>query len=377
MQAKPSVKTLNPLFGCGPVRKPTGWSLKEIVYEAGRSHRSAYGVGRLEVLEDHVRQSLNIPQNYKVAFLTGSATAAMEAGLWNLIGAADLTLFDFDTFANRWADDVKAQLKPSIHINHISIEFGQTYAFLDYNPADDLLFCWNGSTSGMNMPSLDWLAENRTGLVFCDATSAAYCVPLPFEKLDVTAFSFQKGLAAEAGLGCLILSEKAYNRLMSYTPIWPIPRLLRIKDGNYAVFQGKLLNTPSMFCIEESIYCHRFFNKQLTYDYVQNNKKVIQKCLNQTSFFKNVVEQEAYRSCCTGVFQIIDKEFLKKEETDQRKVLSKMSHLLNDEEIAFDFINHPSQPPSLRIWLGSTMEAENIERLFPWLNWAYETVRRS
>lgn len=374
MHNKPSLKTLNPLFACGPVRKPTGWSITEIVYESGRSHRSAYGVSRLETLEYLVRESLDVPKNYKVAFLTGSATAAMEAGLWNLIGVQNLTLFDFDTFSNRWLDDIETQLKPNIDIEHVLIGFGETCSFSDKNPENDVLFGWNGSTSGMKMPNLDWLDKKRTGLVFCDATSAIYCEPLPFENLDVTAFSFQKGLAAEAGLGCLILSEKAYNRLLSYKPIWAIPRLLRLNDGNQAVFQGKLLNTPSMFCIEEIIYCHRFFYKQKTYQHVQSNKKIFQKCLDQSSIFKNVIAQESYQSSCTGVFQIDDYAFVQKDEGHQRKILSKMLQILHDEGIAYDFLNHPSQPPSLRIWLGPTMEAGNIERLFPWLNWAYESV---
>jgi phosphoserine aminotransferase len=374
MAEKPSSKTLSPLFGCGPVRKPHGWSLCDITYEPGRSHRSGFGVGRLETLEKHVRHALDIPKNYKVAFLTGSATAATEAGLWNLIGTTELTLFDFDTFANRWLNDIVSELKPSKHINHISINFGESYTFHDEHPENDLLFCWNGSTSGMIMPNLDWIDESRTGLVFCDATSATYCTPLPFEKMDVTTFSFQKGLAAEAGLGCLVLSEKAYDRLLAYDPQWPIPRLLRIKDDDCAVFQGKLLNTPSMFCIEEIIYCHQFFNKQSTYDFVQNNKKVFQNCLHQTSIFKNVIDDDVYQSCCTGVFQIIDSVFLRLDEKDQRKILSKMGQRLHDEKIAFDFINHPTQPPSLRIWLGPTMDPQNIEQLFPWLVWAYKSI---
>ena len=371
---KPNIKTKSPLFGSGPTKKPEGWHLPSLSYVSqGRSHRSQFGINILNTLEDTVRENLDIPKNHKVAFVTGSATAAIEAALWNLIGINNITIFDFDTFADRWALDIKDQLKPNVDIEHIKIKFGEAYHFQDNTPQNDILFCWNGSTSGLMMPHLSWLQENREGLVFCDATSAAYCSPLPFEKLDVTAFSFQKGLGSEAGLGCLVLSPKAYKCLEKYTPSWPIPRLLRLNDSNRDVFSGKLLNTPSMLTIEEIIYCHTFFDKKQAYTKAQENKKVFERCLKESSIFKHALQDENYRSCSTGVFIIQQPNFLTLDDHEKHQIINKMAKTLADENVAYDFANHPSQPPSFRIWLGHTISCEDIKTLFTWLTWAFNS----
>lgn len=373
MHRKPLHRTSSPFFGSGPVKKHNLWDIRNIhSSQVSRSHRSDYGVGRIQKLESCVRENMHVPRTHKICFINGSATAAMESALWNVIGQNNLTILDFDTFAKRWACDVIEQLKPNITIQNIDIPFGSHYQFEDLNPDHDLLFCWNGSTSGMMMPHLNWLQQNRKGLVICDATSAAYCSVLPFEQLDITAFSFQKGLGGEASIGCLIVSEKAYQHLMAYTPQWPIPRLFRLKDDGFDIFDGKLLNTPSMLCLEEIIYAHQLFQSTHSYDVVQQNKAIFQKCLDEFEFFENVVSDPLYRSCSTGVFKIVREQFKSKNTAEQYAILRKIVSLLGEEKIAYDFMNHPSQPPSLRIWLGYTMNAQDIEIAFSWLEWALQ-----
>ncbi|MBP9752225.1 MAG: aminotransferase class V-fold PLP-dependent enzyme [Proteobacteria bacterium] len=373
MFQKPFIKPKNPCFGAGPVRKPNGWDISLINTEIlGHSHRSEIGVSRIQDVVDATRDALHIPKDYYVALVVGSATAAMESALWNLVGAFDIRVLDFDTFSKRWANDILKELKPSCAVKVDVTPFRSIPELIDTNSKEDLLFCYNGSTSGVLMPSLDWLSSKREGLVMCDATSAAYSVPLPFKKLDVTAFSYQKGLGSEAGLGCLVLSPKAYARLQTYTPNWPIPRILRLKDGDNAVFSAKLLNTPSLLVLEEILFCHSIYNAESAYKTSRDNQNVFKTCLNQSTLFQHVLKDEALQSCCLGVFSIIDPAFLKLNEGDQRKVLSQMTSLLKQENVAYDFINHSEQPPSLRIWLGPTMDKSDIEKLFPWLEWAYQ-----
>ncbi|CAO5678108.1 MAG: Phosphoserine aminotransferase [Holosporales bacterium] len=366
------IKPNNPCFGSGPVRKPKKWDISLIDTKIlGQSHRSQTGIKKIEEVVNATRDALLIPKDYHVALLVGSATAAMEAALWNLIGAADVRIFDFDTFSKRWADDITHQLKPEKTVHIDTTPFGKNPLLEDKNSQEDLLFCLNGSTSGILIQSFDWLLKEREGLVFCDATSAAYIAPIPFLNLDVVAFSYQKGLGSEASLGCLVLSPKAYERLNSYSPKWPIPRILRLKDGHNAAFSAKLLNTPSLLVLEEILFCHSIYDRDDALQTAKNNRATFNHCLNESKIFSPIVKNDVFQSYCTGVFTISKDVFLNKSEADQRMILSKMALLLKEESVAFDFVNHLEQPPSLRIWLGPTMDETDIKKLFPWLEAAF------
>jgi phosphoserine aminotransferase len=299
----------------------------------------------------------------------------MEAALWNLVGTNPLKIFDFDTFSNRWAMDVLKQLKPDCSVQIEKTPFGEIPNLEDSNSDEDLLFCWNGSTSGVMIPSLEWLIKERTGLTFCDATSAAYATPIPFEKLDVIAFSYQKGLGAEAGIGCLVLSPKAFKRLKSYTPSWPIPRLLRIKDGNEDVFNAKLLNTPPLLVLEEILYCHSLYDAGHAYATVIKNKAMLYKCIEKSPLFVPLIHDQQYQSSSTGIFIINDETYNSADSAIKKQKLSLIAKHLSDENVGYDFLNHAEQPPSFRLWLGPTMESSDIEKLFPWIEWAYHQTK--
>ncbi|CAO4842623.1 MAG: Phosphoserine aminotransferase [Holosporales bacterium] len=371
MIEKPKDKPNNPRFGSGPVRKPKGWSFDSLSTEMlGRSHRAYDGVALIHTLEEEVRQALNVPKDFKVAFLVGSATGAMEAALWNLIGAADVRIFDFDTFSNRWALDILEQLNPRCLVHVQKTLFGEIPVLEDLIPQEDLLFCYNGTTTGCMIPNTDWIQEKRDGLVFCDATSAAYCFPLDYEKLDVIAFSFQKGLGAEAGLGCLMLSPKAFDRLQTYKPSWGLPRLFRLKDGSNAVFDAKLLNTPSILTIEDILLCHWLFDQEKAYKNVLSNKRAFDYYLESSTFFEHPLERRSFQSLSTGI--MVAKHLKVKPDDFKARIFATMAKLLRAENVALDIVNHAEQPPSLRIWLGPTIPDQDLEALFPWLEWAYK-----
>jgi phosphoserine aminotransferase len=366
---KPHTKPSDVRFGSGPVRKPKNWSIESLdLTFLGRSHRAQDGVEFIQNVVSAIRKTLLIPNDYYVGLMVGSATVAMEAALWNLVGTNPLRVLNFDTFSNRWAMDVLKQLKPSIPVCNEMTTFGKIPSFKDENLEEDLLFCYNGSTTGVMVSDLNWVQEKRNGLIFCDATSAAYCIPLPFSKLDITVFSFQKGLGAEAGIGCIVLSPKAYERLNQYEPIWPIPRILRIKDGMNAIFEGKLLNTPSQLCLSEILYCHELFEKKNSFECVQKNKKAFDEALSCSLYFKPIIQDKKYQSFSTGI--IVLKE--RKSPEEEKRIFQKISQYLRDENVAFDILNHAEQPPSIRIWLGPTMEEADIRLLFSWLDFAYQ-----
>jgi len=361
-------KPKNPYFSCGPVQKPKGWRVDDLDLSLlGRSHRSAEGIDQIKRLEHSVRNALSVPQEYELGFIVGSATASIEAALWNLIGAAPLTIHDFDTFSNRWALDVINELKPKTPVIHHETPFGLVPNLFDTDPDQDLLLCWNGTTSGCVIPHPAWLNPNRHGLVIVDATSAAYCMALPFHVMDVVAFSFQKGLGGEAGLGCIIISPKAKERLKTYEPSWGIPRLFRLKDGDFGVFEAKLLNTPSWLSIADALLCHTLYESTQALDQCRKNKEIFDQFLKTSPYFEHPLAQDpSYQSPSSGVFRFKDSKY--------NELIPILKACCAKENMGLDIVNHSSQPPSFRVWLGSTIDEQDLTCFFNGFKYMTEMV---
>ena len=378
---KPLNKPQCPYFGSGPTRKYPGWNLNNLpVNLLGRSHRSIGGKTKLQELIDRTRQILQIPDDYRIAIMAGSATGAFECALWSLLGERGIDLLAFDVFGYLWVMDVLEQLKlTDVHVHKTA--FGEALDLSVYDSSRDCVFTWNGTTSGLCIPNGDWIDDNREGLTLCDATSAAFCVPLPWQKLDVTAYSWQKGLGGEAAHGMLVLSPRAVERLTRYTPIWPIPRVFRLVNGktlNEGLFRGETLNTPSMLCVEDHVdallWAEKIGGLPALQKRCQDNFKAIVFEVENTPWLDFVSKDLRYVSPASVCLEINTPAFKKMEEKEQRDWLRSLAKILADEGAAFDIVNHAYAPPSLRVWAGPTVETRDLQRLFEWLRWAVSQI---
>ena len=378
----PSIKPNCPHFGSGPTAKHPGWNLNELSQSlVGRSHRSMQGKEKLRRLIDLTRIVHQIPDDYRIAIMAGSATGAIEAALWSVLGLKKVDVMTFDVFSNLWLVDIVEQLKLK-DVTAISASSGSLPDVNIYNPTHDLVFSWNGTTSGVSFQNADWIPDNREGLTICDATSAAFCVDLPWEKLDVTAFSWQKGLGGEAAHGMLVLSPRAVQRLETYKPVWPIPRIFRLTKEDKIienVFKGDTLNTPSMLCVEDCLmvleWAEMIGGLPALTKKCRENAQVIYDWVEKTSWLSLMAESQSIASpssICLVVNTLQDKS-----EKDQRDFLQAMATLLRQHQAAFDVVNHLYAPSSLRLWSGPTVEAKDLEILTSWLEWAYCQVLES
>lgn len=380
MHLRPTLKPNCPNFGSGPTAKHPGWHIEELSNAlTGRSHRSIQGKEKLRQVIDLSRSILNIPQNYKIGILPGSATGAIECALWSLLGQRNVDVISFDVFSKLWLSDILEELKLE-NIKSISSDFGDLPDFKDYNPAHDLVFTWNGTTSGVCVPNGNWIPDDREGLTICDATSAAFCVDLPWEKLDVVAYSWQKGLGGEAAHGMLVLGPRAVNRLESYKPDWPIPRLFRLVGNGgltESIFKGETINTPSLLCVEDCLQALKWAEiigglPALT-NRCKENFDIVKKWVGQSPWVEFMARSPLITSPVSVCLVL---PFLKnKEEKSKRDFLQSMATLLRQQEVAFDFVNHAYSPPSLRVWCGPTIEKDDLQAFLPWLDWAYYSLQ--
>ncbi len=370
-------KPKNPSFSSGPTAKFSGWNLDLLKDAAvGRSHRSVLGKEKLGLVIEKTKSILGIPSSYHVAIMPGSATGAMECALWSLLGPVGIDVWAFDVFSQLWLTDVVDQLAlkdvrcPKVAEGHLP----DTTLF-DENR--DLVFAWNGTTSGLCFPHADWIRNQGAGLVICDATSAAFCVNIPFEKLDVVAFSWQKGLGSEGGHGMLVLSPKAYERLQTYRPPWPMPRLFRLTKNHMVmdgVFRGETINTPSLLCVEDCL------QSLLWAETLGGNKAMVAKCMenfhvlktwvSQTPWVRFTAHDDEHQSPVSPCLVITPWEDYTHEK--QRELLKSIITLLRTHGAAYDIMNHIYAKPSLRIWCGPTVDKQNLIDMLPWLTWAYE-----
>lgn len=382
MSQKPVQKPVNPNFSSGPCAKRPGWSLAALENAfLGRSHRAAEGKARLnEVIERH-RALLGIPADYKVAIVPASDTGALEMAMWSMLGERGVDVLAWEVFGNEWLTDVTKQLKlPDIR-TYVA-PFGELPA-LDLVDCDrDVIFTWNGTTGGVRVPDGNWLKADRKGLTFCDATSAVFAYDLPWDRLDITTWSWQKVLGGEAAHGMLVLSPRAVERLLSFTPDRPLPKIFRMISGGKLIeglFQGETLNTPSMLATEdcldalkwvESIGGVKGLQKRIAASYA-----VMEDWVAKTDWIDFLPDVPAVRSKTSVCLKIVDPWFTAKDEDGRQAFIKAMEKTLGKEKAAYDIASHKFAPAGLRIWCGATVETSDIEALLPWLDWAYAETK--
>ena len=379
---KPVEKPNCPNFSSGPCAKRPGWTPAVLRTDVlGRSHRSVLGRSRLKLAIDLIKEVLQIPDSYRVGVMPASDTGAVEAALWSLLGPKGIDMFSWETFGKGWVTDVVKQLK----LTDVRV-FDAPYGLLpDLSQADknrDIVFAWNGTTSGVCVPNGDWIAADRDGLVICDATSAAFAMDLPWDKLDVVTFSWQKALGGEAAHGILILSPKAVERLESYTPSWPMPKIFRMTTNgkiNEGIFVGDTINTPSMMCVEDVIdalnWAKSVGGLQGMIARSKASFKVLEDFVAKSDWAEFLAQEASFRSNTSVCISIKADWFKSKSSDEQKEIVKKMVKLLGDESVAFDCNAYKDAPAGLRFWCGATIEADDVKKLCPWLDWAYEQVK--
>jgi len=369
--AQPTIKPANPNFSSGPCAKRPGYDINQLdLSTLGRSHRSNVGKDALQKVILDTAEILALPEGYRVGIVPASDTGAMEMIMWSLLGPRPVDICYWESFGQGWFTDITKQLKLD-DINVLNAGYGQLADLSQVNPANDCIFTWNGTTSGVKVENGDFISDQRTGLTICDATSAVFAMPMPWEKLDVTTFSWQKVLGGEGGHGVIILSPRAVARLESYTPSWPMPKIFRLTAGGKlieGIFKGATINTPSMLCVADYQDALNWVKSIGGVDAsIQKsfaNLAVLSEFVAQHEWISFLAEKESTRSntsVCLSV-ELSD---------DQLKHFIK---LLAEHHVAFDIGAYKDAPSGLRIWCGSTVEQSDLIALMPWLSWAYQTV---
>ena len=383
--AEPAVKPARPQFSSGPTVKFPGWSLEKLNTKSlGRSHRSAYAKGRLNYAVDLSRELLGIPDDYLVGIMPASDTGAIEAAMWSMLDPArPATVAAWESFGNVWIQDAVKQLKLP-KLTTLSADYGEIPDLASIPQDNDVVFTWNGTTSGAKIPNTDWLEPGREGITINDATSAIFAQEMDWAKLDATTFSWQKVMGSEAQHGMLILSPKAVERIESYDPSWPMPKLFRLKKGdkiNAGIFKGATINTPSLLATEDYIaaleWAKGLGGRQAMFDRADANADLVKNWIEATPWLRNMVSDPAKRTN-TGVCMMFQGEWYESLSPEaQADVPKQIVKLLEERDVGYDFNGYRDAPPSLRIWCGGTVEQEDIQRLLPWIEWAYETVKAS
>jgi phosphoserine aminotransferase len=372
MKMKPVLRPECAHFSSGPCAKIPGWSPQLLNLEClGRSHRSSLGKARLRHAIDLTREVLEVPDTHLIGIVPASDTGAVEMAMWSLLGARPVDMLAWESFGEGWVTDVVKQLKLG-NARKMIAPYGELPDLSAIDPAHDVVFTWNGTTSGVRVPDAGWIAADRTGLTICDATSAAFAQPLDFSRLDVVTFSWQKVLGGEGAHGVLILGPRAVERLESYAPPWPMPKIFRLTSGGKlmaGVFEGETINTPSMLCVEDYIaaleWAKGLGGLGALMARADANAAAVQRWIDARDFAANLARAPETRSntsvCLT----------LKADES----VPKKMVKLLEAEGVAYDIGSYRDAPPGLRIWCGATVETSDLEALMPWLDWAYAQAR--
>ena len=343
----------------------------------GRSHRSKLGKARLKRAIDLTRELLEVPADYRIGIVPASDTGAVELALWSLLGARPVTMLAWESFGEGWVTDVLKELKLQ-NVTVIKAGYGELPDLSKVDSASDVVFTWNGTTSGVRVPNADWIAANRAGLTICDATSAAFAQPLDFPKLDVVTFSWQKALGGEAAHGMLILSPRAVARLESYAPPWPLPKIFRLtKSGrlNAGIFEGETINTPSMLCVEDYLdtlaWGKSLGGLTALMARADANAKVIADWVAKTPWVDFLARDPACRSNTSVCLKLVDPRVSKLPADAQAAFIKSLAAVLEKEAVAYDIETHRDAPPGLRIWCGATVERADLEALTPWLDWAF------
>ena len=373
---KPGRRPDRPHFSSGPCAKPPGWSPDRLALGSlGRSHRSKLGKSRLEHAIELTRNVLRVPDTHRIGIVPASDTGAVEMALWNLLGPRPVTLLAWESFGEGWVTDAVKQLK--LDARPMRAPYGELPDLSAVDSANDTVFTWNGTTSGVRVPDGDWISDAREGLTICDATSAAFAQPLPWEKLDVATFSWQKVLGGEGAHGVLILGPRAVERLESYVPPWPLPKIFRLLKGGKlieGVFKGETINTPSMLAVEDDIFALEWAELQGGLNALiaraNANAAALNAWVQATPWIDHLAANPAIRSN-TSVCLKFAGEAGALDEAGQRALQKEIVSLLDREAAAFDIGAYRDAPPGLRVWCGATVETDDIEALGPWLDWAY------
>ena len=380
--AKPALRPKVPHFSSGRCAKRPGWNPQNLKDAAlGRSHRAKIGKARLKLAIELTREVLEVPKDYKIGIVPASDTGAVEMALWSLLGARPVTTISWESFGEGWVNDVVKELKPK-DVTRLHAGYGEIPDLSKVDPASDVVFTWNGTTSGVRVPNADWISEKREGLTICDATSAAFAQALDWPKLDVVTFSWQKALGGEAAHGMLVLSPRAVARLESYTPPWPLPKIFRMTKGgklNQGIFEGETINTPSMLCVEDYLDALQWGKSigglKALMARADANTKVLADWKAKTPWIDFLAKDPSIRSNTSVCLKIVDPAITSLSSDAQSDFTKKLVALVEKENAGFDFAHYRDAPAGLRIWCGATVEAKDVELLTQWIDWAFAVTK--
>ena len=375
---QPARKPANPHFSSGPCTKRPGYSLENLKGAVlGRSHRSKPGKAKLEAAIEGTRALLGVPKDYRIGIVPASDTGAVEMALWSLLGARGVDVLAWESFGKGWVTDIVKQLEIA-DARVIEADYGELPDLSQVDFANDVVFTWNGTTSGVRVPDGNWIAADREGLTICDATSAAFAQQLDWPKLDVTTFSWQKVMGGEAQHGMLILSPRAVERLESYQPPWPLPKIFRLTKGRRlieGIFEGATINTPSMLCVEDYLdalgWAEVIGGLDALIGRADGNADVVAQWVAATPWIDHLAVASETRSNTSFCLKIVDPAVTALAGEDQSAFAKKLAAMLDKEGVARDIGAYRDAPPGLRIWTGATVEASDLEALMPWLDWAF------
>ncbi|MEM9104222.1 MAG: phosphoserine transaminase [Pseudomonadota bacterium] len=376
--AQPDVRPVNPRFSSGPCTKRPGWSLEAMRDAAlGRSHRSRIGKDKLKQAIEQTRQVLKVPDDYRIGIVPASDTGAVEMAMWSMLGARGVHMLSWESFGSGWVTDVVKQLKLD-DVKLVEAAYGELPDLTAVEFDRDVVFTWNGTTSGVRVPNGDFIPADRGGLTICDATSAAFAQDLPFEKLDVVTFSWQKVLGGEGGHGVLILSPRAVERLEQYAPPWPLPKIFRMTKGGKlieGIFEGETINTPSMLCVEDYLdalaWAKELGGLPALIRRADDNAEVIADFVSRTQWLDFLAVDPVTRSNTSVCLKIVDPRIVSLPKDQQAAFAKGIVGLLEEKGVAFDIGAYRDAPTGLRIWTGATVERSDLETLTPWLDWAF------
>ena len=381
MSNMPGVRPVVPHFSSGPCAKRPGWSLQALTDAVlGRSHRSKIGKAKLKRAIDLTREILQVPADYRIGIVPASDTGAVEMALWSLLGPRPITMLAWESFGEGWVSDVLKELK--LKATTLKAGYGELPDLAKVDPASDVVFTWNGTTSGVRVPNADWIKADREGLTICDATSAAFAQKLDWPKLDVVTFSWQKVLGGEAAHGMIVLSPRAVARLESHTPAWPLPKIFRLTKGGKIsedIFEGATINTPSMLCVEDYLdtlqWAKSIGGLKALMARASANEKAIADWVARTPWIAFLADDPAIRSNTSVCLKVVDPAVLKLAPDAQAKFIKGIAAALEKEGVAYDIDAYRDAPSGLRIWCGATVESADVEALTQWLDWAYSQAK--
>lgn len=379
---KPTNKPKNPCFSSGPCAKRPGWSLDALKDAAvGRSHRSKLGKNKLKEVIDLTSKILGIPADYKVGIVPASDTGAVEMAMWSLLGERGVDALAWESFGSGWVSDIQKQLKLK-DVRVFEAPYGKISDLSQVDTDRDVIFTWNGTTSGAKVPNGDWIKDDRKGLTICDATSAVFAMELPWKKLDVTTWSWQKVMGGEAAHGIIVLSPRAVARLETYKPAWPMPKIFLMTKGGKlidGIFQGETINTPSMICVEDALdglkWAEKLGGLPALVKRSNSNLAALESWVKKAGWIDFLAEDKAVRSNTSVCFKVIDSWYKSLTEEQQQEKAKELASILEKEGVAYDIGAYRDAPAGLRIWAGATVETSDIEILTGWLDWAFAQIK--